>query len=99
MSAFPCGGDVVLCRVISEFDGLVSQQSQETSKSYYDELAQVRLGCRAGGLKVNMAECFTQRVVSCQLNGLQVQEGDAGCVLRARGCGESRATSNGTDSW
>lgn len=45
---------VMWCPVITEFDNLVSKQTQETSRSYYEELLQVRLECKVKGFKVNL---------------------------------------------
>lgn len=40
---------ITFCLVITELDNLVSKQ---TSRSYYDDLLQVSLGCKMKGLKV-----------------------------------------------
>lgn len=42
------------CPVITEFDNLVSKQTQETSRSYYEELLQVRLEYKVKGFKANL---------------------------------------------
>lgn len=61
-----------------ELDDLVSKQSPESSRSYYEELLQLN-----GDGQMKSAE----------------QNGGRGLVLRARGCGGSGATSNGTNVW
>lgn len=61
-----------------EFDNLVSKQTQETSRSYYEDLLQLN-----GEFQTRNAE----------------QNGGRDFVLRARGCGSSSTTSNGTNIW
>ncbi|XP_059189530.1 ADP-ribosylation factor-binding protein GGA2-like [Centropristis striata] len=61
-----------------ELDNLVSKQTQDTSRSYYEELLQFN-----GDFQMTNAE----------------QNGGRGVVLRARGCGGSSITSNGTNIW
>ncbi|XP_071360358.1 ADP-ribosylation factor-binding protein GGA2-like [Trachinotus anak] len=61
-----------------ELDNKVSKQTQETSKSYYEELIQLN-----GDVQMRNAE----------------QNRGTGLLLRARGCGGSSTTSNGTNVW
>ncbi|XP_073331785.1 ADP-ribosylation factor-binding protein GGA1-like [Pagrus major] len=61
-----------------ELDNGVSKQTQETSRSYYEELLQLN-----GDIQMKNPE----------------QNGGNGLVLRARGCGGSSTTSNGTNIW
>ncbi|XP_054460196.1 ADP-ribosylation factor-binding protein GGA3-like isoform X2 [Anoplopoma fimbria] len=61
-----------------ELDNLVSKRTQETSRSYYEDLMQLN-----GDVQMKNAE----------------QNGGRGVVLRARGCGGSSASSNGTNIW
>ncbi|KAA8595279.1 hypothetical protein FQN60_012414 [Etheostoma spectabile] len=62
-----------------ELDHLVSKQTQETSRSYYEELLQLN--------------------GEAQMKKNAEQNGGRGVVLRARGCGGSSTTSNGTNIW
>ncbi|XP_039655507.1 ADP-ribosylation factor-binding protein GGA2-like [Perca fluviatilis] len=62
-----------------ELDNLVSKQTQETSRSYYEELLQLN------------GEVQTKKNAE--------QNGGRGVVLRARGCGGSSTTSDGTNIW
>ncbi|XP_074540848.1 ADP-ribosylation factor-binding protein GGA1-like isoform X2 [Halichoeres trimaculatus] len=59
-------------------DNQVSKHSQETPRSYYEELMQLE-----GEFKMNNSE----------------KNGGEGLVLRARGCGGSSKTTNGTNIW
>ena len=93
---------ITFCLVITEWDNLVSKQ---TSRSHYEELLQVRLGCKVKDLKVILSgKVFNTVYFFCQLNGEfsmknGEQNGGRGVVLRARGCGGSSATTNGTNVW
>ncbi|KAG7222574.1 hypothetical protein INR49_016171 [Caranx melampygus] len=62
----------------SASDNKVSKQTQETPRSYYEELMQLN-----GDVQVGSGE----------------QNGGTGVLLRARGCGGSSLTSNGTNVW
>lgn len=55
---------MMFCPVITELDNLVSKQTQETSRSYYEDLLQVRLGCK---VKINKAD-FIWKSVSHSLS-------------------------------
>ncbi|XP_040002930.1 ADP-ribosylation factor-binding protein GGA3-like isoform X2 [Xiphias gladius] len=61
-----------------ELDDKVLKRTQETSKSYYEELIQLN-----GDIQKRN----------------DVQNGGRGLLLRARGCGGSSTTSNGTNVW
>uniref|UniRef100_UPI0037E8C4CB ADP-ribosylation factor-binding protein GGA2-like n=1 Tax=Semicossyphus pulcher TaxID=241346 RepID=UPI0037E8C4CB len=56
----------------------VSEQTEETSRSYFEELMQLN-----GEFQTKIPE----------------QNGGGGLMLRARGCGGSSTTSNGTNNW
>lgn len=45
---------MMCCPVITELDNLVSKQTQETSRSYYEELLQVRLGRKVKDKSLNV---------------------------------------------
>ncbi|XP_042340544.1 ADP-ribosylation factor-binding protein GGA3-like [Plectropomus leopardus] len=61
-----------------DLDNPVSKPTEETSRSYFEDLLQLH-----GEVQMKNAE----------------QNGGSGLVLRARGCGGSSTTSNGTNIW
>uniref|UniRef100_A0A8C4ICM9 Uncharacterized protein n=1 Tax=Dicentrarchus labrax TaxID=13489 RepID=A0A8C4ICM9_DICLA len=77
------------CPVLTDFDNLVSKKTQETSRSYYEDLLQVRLGCEDKGSLLDIKI----HILNAEQNG------GRGLLLTARGCGGSSTTPNGTNIW